>query len=114
MSLFQWYLSYLSSIFSLTCHGQLDLILILDMFGIRTILFPNDMESWENLMCLCHFQTEVKRWISDVGKVLGGMKVFSCRVMGMYVKRRLYEGVAVTTALYGAETLSMGLIEKKR
>ena len=26
--------------------------------------------------------------------MLGGMKVFSCRAMGMNVKRRLYEGVA--------------------
>ena len=44
--------------------------------------------------------------INDIGKV------FSCRVMGMNVKRRLYEGVAVSTALYGAETWSMAVAEK--
>ena len=32
----------------------------------------------------------MKSWISDVGKVLGGMKVFSCRTMAMNVKSRLY------------------------
>ena len=43
----------------------------------------------------------MKSWISEVGKVLGGMKeVFSCRAMGMNVKKRLYEGVAVPTAVY--------------
>ena len=46
---------------------------------------------------------EVKR-INDVEKVLGGIKMFSSRVIGMNVKRRLYEGVAVLTALHGAET----------
>ena len=42
--------------------------------------------------------------ISDVRKVLGGMKVFSCRVMRMSVKRKLYELIALRIALYGAET----------
>ena len=50
-------------------------------------------------------ETEVKSRISDAGKVLGGMKkVFCCRTMAINLKRRLYEGVAVPTALYGAET----------
>ena len=50
-------------------------------------------------------KTEVKSRINDVRKVLGGMKeVFSCKVMGMNVKRRLYEGIAFPTALYGVET----------
>ena len=49
----------------------------------------------------CSDYEEVKSRINDVGKVLGGMKVFSCRVMRMNVKRRLYEGVAVPTVLYG-------------
>ena len=53
----------------------------------------------------------MKSKIIDVRKVLGGMKtVFSCRVMGMNVKSRLYEGVAVPTALYGAETWSMAVV----
>ena len=41
------------------------------------------------------------------------MEVFSCRAMGMNVKRRLYEGVAVFTAIYGTETWSMAVAEKK-
>ena len=40
----------------------------------------------------------MKSRISNIGKVL------SCRAMGMNVKRKLYEGVAVPTALYGVET----------
>ena len=31
----------------------------------------------------------------------------------MNVKRRLYEGIAVPTALYGTETWSMAVAEKK-
>ena len=47
----------------------------------------------------------MKSRINDVGQMLGGMqKEFSCRMMGRNVKRRLYEGVAVPTALYVAET----------
>ena len=41
---------------------------------------------------------QVKFRINDVGKVLGEMKVFNCRAIGMNVKRRLYEEVAVLTA----------------
>ena len=40
--------------------------------------------------------------------------MFSCRATGMNVKRRLYEGVAVPTALYEDEKWSMGVAEKKR
>ena len=47
-------------------------------------------------------ETEVKSRINDVGKVLGGMKAFICRAMGMNVKRTLYEEVAVPTAIYRA------------
>ena len=55
----------------------------------------------------------MKSRINDVGKVLGGIKkVFSYRVMGMNVRRRLYEGVAVPTALYEPETWGMPLTEK--
>ena len=32
----------------------------------------------------------------------------------MNVKKRLYEGVTVATALYVAETLSMGVAERKK
>ena len=46
----------------------------------------------------------VKSWVNDAGKVLGEIKVFSCRAIQMNIKRRLCEGVAVPTALYGAET----------
>ena len=30
--------------------------------------------------------------------------IFSCRTMGMNVKKRLYEGVALPTAIYGSKT----------
>ena len=55
---------------------------------------------------------EVKFWINDVGKVLGGIKVFSCRAIGMIIK--MYEGVAVVCALYRAETLSKAVREDRR
>ena len=52
---------------------------------------------------------EVSARVNEVSKVLGGMKtMFNCRSLRMDVKRRLYEGVAVPTALYGAETWNMG------
>ena len=42
----------------------------------------------------------MKSRINDVRKMLGGMKKgFSFIVMRMIVKRRLYEGVVVSTAL---------------
>ena len=40
----------------------------------------------------------MKSRINDVGKVFGGMEMFSCRVMGIDVKKK-YEGLAVITAL---------------
>ena len=52
--------------------------------------------------------------MNDKPEVLEGMKkVFSCKAMGMNVKRRLYEGVAVPTTLYEAEIWSMAVAEKK-
>ena len=45
-------------------------------------------------------ETEVKCKINDVGKVFGGVKVFSCRAMGMNINRRLCKRVTVSTALY--------------
>ena len=35
-------------------------------------------------------------------------------VIEMNVKRRLYEGIAVATALYGSETWSIAVAEKKK
>ena len=40
-------------------------------------------------------------------------KVFTCRAMVMNVNRKLYEGLVVYTACYGAETWSMTVAEKK-
>ena len=57
---------------------------------------------------------EVKFRIYDIGKFLGVIKILDCRAMGCNVKRELYEGVAVQTALYGAEIWSTGVAEKKR
>ena len=42
--------------------------------------------------------------MDEVGKVCGGMSA----------KRRLYEGIVVLTALYGAETWNMGAAERRR
>ena len=56
----------------------------------------------------------MKSTISTVGKVLGGMKVSSCKAMEMNVKIKLYRLVVVPSALYCDETLSMGVAEKKR
>ena len=50
-----------------------------------------------------------------MAKVQSGLRVmFSSKSPSMQVKRRLYEGIAIATALYGAETWSMGAAEKKR
>ncbi len=58
---------------------------------------------------------EVKFRMNEVRKVCGGMKrVFKCKSLGMSAKRRLYEGVVVPMALYGAETWNMGAAERKR
>ena len=54
----------------------------------------------------------MKSRINDIGKVLGEIKAFSCRAMGINVKI-LYEGIAMPTALYGAETWSMVVTEKR-
>ncbi|KAK3869735.1 hypothetical protein Pcinc_024963 [Petrolisthes cinctipes] len=63
-------------------------------------------------------ETELKSRVNEVGKVLGGMnRMFGCKSLRMDVKRKLYEGIAVPTALYGAagaETRNMGENEKRR
>ena len=50
--------------------------------------------------------------ISDVGKMLRGMKVFSCRAMRINIKERLYVRIAMPAALYGAEAWSIAVIKK--
>ncbi len=44
----------------------------------------------------------------------GNEKSVKCKSLGMSAKRRLYEGVVVPTALYGAETWNVGAAERKR
>ena len=45
----------------------------------------------------------------------GGLKeMFKYKSLGMDAKRRLYEGIAVPTALYGAETWNMGARDRRR
>ena len=49
-----------------------------------------------------------------LGNALGGMKVvFGCTAIGMNVKIRLYEGVPVPTAPFGAETWIIAVAEIK-
>ena len=55
----------------------------------------------------------MKSKINDVGKLLRGMKIFSCRVMEIHEKRKLCEEVAGPTALYGIETWSMAVVKKE-
>ena len=50
----------------------------------------------------------MKSKIKDVGKV------FSFIALGMNIKRRMYEEIAVPTALYMAETWSIEVARKKR
>ena len=60
-------------------------------------------------------EAEVKVRVNEAGKVLGGMrKILKSRSLQMNVKRKLYEGIVVPTALYGAETWNVGTTEKKR
>ncbi len=57
---------------------------------------------------------EVKFIMNEVGKVCRGMKrVFKCRSLGMNAMRRLYEGLVVSTALYGTETWNMEAAERR-
>ncbi len=47
---------------------------------------------------------EVGNRVKEVSKCMGGLKsVLGNRALGMNAKRRLYEGVVVSTALYGAK-----------
>ena len=38
--------------------------------------------------------------------------MFSCRAMGIDIKKKLYKGISVPTALYGAKTWSMAIAKK--
>ena len=40
-------------------------------------------------------------------------KVYNCRKVGMNVKRNLYKGVTMSSALYGAKTWSMEVSKRK-
>lgn len=53
--------------------------------------------------------------VKEASKCMGGMKsVLRNRALGMNVKRRVYEGVVVPTALYGAKTWNVRQDERKR
>ncbi len=70
---------------------------------------------WSHVAVNGGIEGEVKFRMNEVGKVCGGMKrVFMCRSLGISAKKRLYEGVVVPTALYGAETWNMGAAERKK
>ena len=58
---------------------------------------------------------EVSHRVKEASKCMGGMKsVLSNRALGMNAKRRLYEGVVVPTAMYGAETWNVREAERNR
>ena len=60
-------------------------------------------------------EEEVKYRVKEASKCMGGMKkVMSNRTLGMSAKRRLYEGVVVPTALYGAEAWNMKEADRRR
>ena len=81
--------------------------------GGRRMNYALNSELLEEVECFKYLRSktvdggieiEVESTINDVGKVLGEIKkVFSSKGMGMNVKRRLYKGVAVPTAIYGTE-----------
>ena len=60
-------------------------------------------------------ETEVKSRVKEGCKVLGVLKsVMSCRTFGMEAKIRLFEGVVVPAALYGAETWGVRAEKRRR
>ncbi len=53
--------------------------------------------------------------VKETNKCLGGMKsVINDRALGMAAKQRIYEGVVVPTALYGAEIWNMREAVRRR
>ena len=60
-------------------------------------------------------EVEVKSRVNEVAKVQGGLKeMFKCKTLRMDAKRKLYEGIAVPTALYGAETWNMSVKDRRK
>ncbi len=60
-------------------------------------------------------EEEVRHRVNEASKCLGGLKgVMKSRYLGMNAKRRLYEGVIVPTALYGAETWNIKKDERNK
>jgi hypothetical protein len=60
-------------------------------------------------------EEEVRHRVNEASKCLGGLKsVMRNRYLGMSAKRRLYEGVIVPTALYGAETWNIKKAERNK
>ena len=58
---------------------------------------------------------EVKHRVKEARRVMGGMKsVFKCRTLSMGAKSRLYEGVVVPAATYGAESWNMKEEDRRR
>ena len=58
---------------------------------------------------------EVKSRVNEVAKVQGGLKeIFKCKSLRMDAKKKLYESIAVSTALYGAETWNTGARDRRK
>ena len=53
--------------------------------------------------------------MKEAGKLLGGMnRLFRSRSLGMNVKKLLYAGLAVPTALYSVKSWRIGMMDKER
>ena len=83
-------------------------------FDGRRMNIALNVELFEEVKYFQYFGSKITVDVGLETEVKCGMKVFSCKAMVMNVQRRLYEGVAVTTALHGPKTWSMAVAEKKK
>ena len=68
-----------------------------------------------NISANVKIEVEVKSRVNEVAKVQGGLKeMFKCKTLRMDAKRKLYEGIAVPTALYGVETWNMSVKDRRK
>ena len=93
-----------------------------DAMGMNLWLGGDKLEEVDAIKCLgSHIargggvDAEVKHRVKEARKVMGGMKsVLKCRTLSMDAKTKLYEGVVIPAALYGAETWGMKAEDRRR